>query len=83
VLVKRLSRISRKNQVTLPVAILRQAELAGGDRVSVSVDEQGRITLQPVRTPPDYRRFIGRWQGRSDYHSGAELVEEVRGPFSE
>jgi bifunctional DNA-binding transcriptional regulator/antitoxin component of YhaV-PrlF toxin-antitoxin module len=46
-----LTRVSRKNQVTLPVAALRQAHVQPGDELRVTVDEQGRLVLTPVEDP--------------------------------
>jgi bifunctional DNA-binding transcriptional regulator/antitoxin component of YhaV-PrlF toxin-antitoxin module len=39
------SRISTKNQATIPVAALRQAGLRAGDEVAVEVAGPGRIVL--------------------------------------
>ncbi len=44
-------RVSRKNQVTLPVAALRQAHISPGDELRVTVDEHGRLVLTPVEDP--------------------------------
>jgi bifunctional DNA-binding transcriptional regulator/antitoxin component of YhaV-PrlF toxin-antitoxin module len=46
-----VTRVSRKNQVTLPVAALRQAHVQPGDELRVTVDEQGRLVLTPVEDP--------------------------------
>jgi bifunctional DNA-binding transcriptional regulator/antitoxin component of YhaV-PrlF toxin-antitoxin module len=46
-----VTRVSRKNQVTLPVAALRAAHVKPGDELQVTVDEQGRLVLTPVEDP--------------------------------
>jgi bifunctional DNA-binding transcriptional regulator/antitoxin component of YhaV-PrlF toxin-antitoxin module len=46
-----VTRVSRKNQVTLPVAALRQAHISPGDELRVTVDEQGRLVLTPFEDP--------------------------------
>lgn len=46
-----VTRLSRKNQVTLPVAALREAHLKPGDELQVTVDERGRLVLTPVEDP--------------------------------
>lgn len=46
-----VTRLSRKNQVTLPVAALRQAHLKPGDELRVSVDDRGRLVLTPIEDP--------------------------------
>jgi len=46
-----VTRLSRKNQVTLPVAALREAHIKPGDELRVSVDGRGRLVLIPVEDP--------------------------------
>ena len=46
-----VTRLSRKNQVTLPVAALREAHIKPGDELRVSVDGRGRLVLTPVEDP--------------------------------
>lgn len=41
-----MSRVSSKNQVTIPAAILREAGLAPGDEVRVRVAGPGRLELE-------------------------------------
>jgi len=53
----RTTRISAKNQATLPVEVLRRAGLRAGDEVSVSADGAGRIVLEPAT------RAVRRWAG--------------------
>jgi AbrB family looped-hinge helix DNA binding protein len=58
-----ITRVSRKNQVTLPVAALRQAHVKPGDELQVIVDEQGRLVLVPVEDPLE--ALIGSMPGVS------------------
>ena len=52
-----MSRVSRKNQVTIPVKVLRDAGLAAGDEVVVRAAGEGRIELE--RADDLVRRFAG------------------------
>lgn len=58
-----VTRVSRKNQVTLPVAALRQAQVKPGDELRVTVDEDGRLVLTPVEDPLE--ALIGSMPGLS------------------
>jgi len=44
--VKDMSRVSSKNQVTIPVSVLREAGLAAGDEVVMRATGSGRIELE-------------------------------------
>jgi bifunctional DNA-binding transcriptional regulator/antitoxin component of YhaV-PrlF toxin-antitoxin module len=57
------TRISSKNQVTLPVAALAAAHLRAGDRLRVEAEGDGKIVLLRDRDPLD--RFIGAIPGLS------------------
>ncbi|HEV2952571.1 MAG TPA: AbrB/MazE/SpoVT family DNA-binding domain-containing protein, partial [Candidatus Dormibacteraeota bacterium] len=56
-----LTRVSTKNQVTLPVGALKAAHLKSGDQVRVEVSGEGRILL--VREQDILDRFIGSIPG--------------------
>lgn len=45
------SRISSKNQVTIPVDALREAGLTAGDRLIATVDGPGRLVLERDSDP--------------------------------
>lgn len=45
------SKISAKNQITLPIAALDQAGLAKGDRVVIRVEGPGRILIEHSDNP--------------------------------
>ncbi|MFN2581982.1 MAG: AbrB/MazE/SpoVT family DNA-binding domain-containing protein [Candidatus Dormibacteria bacterium] len=56
-----MPRISAKNQITLPVDVLKRAGLAGGDEVLIEADEPDRIIVRRARR--DWRRGIGVFHG--------------------
>lgn len=68
-----MSLISRKNQVTLPVEVLREAGLAAGDDVTVRAIGAGRLEL--VRAEDLAREFAGVVDG-SVYPPG--YLDELR-----
>jgi AbrB family looped-hinge helix DNA binding protein len=45
-MVKRMARISTKNQVTIPVAVLEEAGLHAGDQVVVEALEEGELRIR-------------------------------------
>ena len=52
-----MSKVSSKNQVTIPVSVLRTAGLSAGDEVVVRVAGQGRIEIE--RADDLIARFAG------------------------
>lgn len=68
-----MSRISRKNQVTLPVDALREAGLEPGDDVRVQAVGHGR--LEVVRTEDLVAEFAGVF-GATVYPPG--YLDELR-----
>lgn len=52
-----MSRVSRKNQVTIPVRVLREAGLAAGDDLVIRAAGEGRVELE--RAEDLVRRFAG------------------------
>ncbi len=52
-----MSRVSSKNQVTIPVSVLRAAGLAAGDDVVIRVAALGRIEV--ARADDPIARFAG------------------------
>ena len=57
------ARLSRKNQVTLPVAVLADAHVRPGDELRVEVEGDGRILL--VRSGDPVDQFTGTVAGLS------------------
>jgi len=60
---KGVTRVSRKHQVTLPVAALRQAQVKQGDELRVEVKGNGQILLVREQDPLD--RYAGVVPGLS------------------
>jgi AbrB family looped-hinge helix DNA binding protein len=58
-----ITRVSSKNQVTLPVAALRAAHVQPGDELRVEADGDGRLILVRVSDPLD--DFLGTLPGLS------------------
>lgn len=58
-----LTRVSSKNQITLPIAALVAANVHSGDQLRVEVEGAGRILL--VRDPDPLDEFIGALPGLS------------------
>lgn len=66
------SRISSKNQVTLPVAVLGAAGLRAGDRLRVTVRGPGELVL--VREPGALAEYAGKLTGAY----GPGYLDELR-----
>jgi AbrB family looped-hinge helix DNA binding protein len=64
------TRISAKNQITLPVDALRKAGLEPGDEVEIEVDGPGRVSV--LRADD----VIARYAGTFSYPPG--YLEELR-----
>jgi bifunctional DNA-binding transcriptional regulator/antitoxin component of YhaV-PrlF toxin-antitoxin module len=45
------TRLSTKNQITLPVEIIRKAGFKVGDNINCTVNKEGRIELSPAENP--------------------------------
>ena len=45
------TRLSAKNQITLPVEIIRKAGFRVGDTINCTVTAEGRIELSPAENP--------------------------------
>ena len=58
-----MSKVSGKNQVTIPVSVLRAAGLSAGDDVVVRVAGQGRIEVE--RADDLIARFAGSLPART------------------
>ena len=69
------TRISSKNQITIPAEALRAAGLGPGDVLEVATAEPGQVTLRRAENP--YRRFAGVLTGV--YPPG--YLEELRGEW--
>ncbi|MGE0027072.1 MAG: AbrB/MazE/SpoVT family DNA-binding domain-containing protein [Thermoleophilia bacterium] len=59
--VRRTTRISTKNQITIPVEALREARLGPGDRLEVTAADDGRVVLRRADSP--FEEFAGALTG--------------------
>ena len=57
------TRVSRKNQITLPVSALKAARVSQGDELRVRANGEGRILLERSVDPLD--KFVGAVPGLS------------------
>jgi len=58
------TRLSSKNQVTLPVEIIRKAGFKAGDILNCAVNKEGKIELSPPENP--IMSLIGAGKGIFD-----------------
>lgn len=73
-----MSKLSRKNQVTIPVHVLREAGLAPGDEIVVRASGKGRIELE--RAGDLVARYAGSLPAGT-YPAGH--IDELRGEWRE
>ncbi len=60
-IVKEMPRISTKNQVTIPVAVLEEARLHAGDQVVVEAVEEGEVRIR--RGAVNFEKAFGALTG--------------------
>ena len=60
-MVKEMARISTKNQVTIPVAVLEEAGLQAGDHVVVEALDEGELRIR--RGEDSFERAFGAITG--------------------
>ena len=68
------ARLSSKHQVTIPVAILRQARIQAGDDLELVAAEDGRIVV--TRAHDALEDFIGDLPGLSEATNLEKLRDE-------
>ena len=62
------SRISSKNQITIPIEVLREVNLKPGDQVEFMIDKEERVVLSPLADAEwkkSLRRLAGSMPGLS------------------
>ena len=69
------SRISSKNQVTIPVEVLRNSNLQVGDEVEFAINNQGVVEVKKV---VPYNGFQALADAAGDTYIGFDLEEERR-----
>ncbi|MEY2841842.1 MAG: prlF antitoxin for toxin YhaV toxin [Actinomycetota bacterium] len=60
------SRISSKNQITIPVEVLREVNLKPGDQIEFMIDKEERIVLAPFAEQEwkkSLRKLVGSMPG--------------------
>lgn len=67
-----MSRISSKNQVTIPVDVLRDAGLKPGDDVRIRPLGRGRLEIERPSN------WVERWAGRLPELGPYEEIEKLR-----
>ncbi len=72
---KSTSRISSKNQVTIPVEVLRNSNLQVGDELEFAINSQGAIEIKKV---VPYNGFQALADAAGDTYIGFDLEEERR-----
>ncbi|MGH7881358.1 MAG: AbrB/MazE/SpoVT family DNA-binding domain-containing protein [Candidatus Dormibacteraceae bacterium] len=70
----RSPRLSSKNQITIPVRVLRKAHVKAGDEFRVEADEEGRIVMSRADDPLE--KFIGDLPGLSKATNLQRLRDE-------
>ncbi|MEY4104768.1 MAG: hypothetical protein RLZZ478_131 [Actinomycetota bacterium] len=72
------SRISSKNQITIPVEVLREVKMNPGDQVEFMIDKENRIVITTAQDA-DWKRSLRALAGSmpgfgraSDYQKGRE-----------
>lgn len=74
-----LTTVTRKGQITVPAEIRKALDLQIGDKVAVSLDENGSLhaELRPIRSVADMT--FGSIQARSRPEEGEDLREKFMG----
>src|ERR671931_594408 len=67
-----MARISAKNQVTIPVAVLEEAGLHAGDQVVVEALEEGELRIR--RGELGFERAFGALNGNDPHHARARTL---------
>ena len=69
------SRISSKNQITIPVEVLREMSLMPGDRVEFHINKDNRLVITPVDS--EWLKTLDEILGSmTDVYEGFDLQKE-------
>jgi AbrB family looped-hinge helix DNA binding protein len=69
------SRISSKNQITIPVEVLREMSLKPGDRVEFHINKDNRLVVTPVDS--EWLKTLDEVLGSmTDVYEGFDLQKE-------
>ena len=69
------SRISSKNQITIPVEVLREMSLLPGDRVEFHINKDNRLVITPVDS--EWLKTLDEILGSmTDVYEGFDLQKE-------
>lgn len=69
------SRISSKNQITIPVEVLREMSLKPGDRVEFHINKDNRLVVTPVDS--EWLKTLDEVLGSmTDVYEGFDLMKE-------
>ncbi len=60
---KKVTSVTRKGQVTIPLVVRERLGIAYGDKVEFSFNEEGEVLIKPVKT--DIDRLYGILCGKS------------------
>ena len=80
-----IATVTSKGQLTIPADLRRDLGLRQGDRIEFAREEAGVYTVRRVVDKAAIDRAIETWRGRMQPagRSGAEIVEELRGPLDD
>ncbi|MBM3655657.1 MAG: AbrB/MazE/SpoVT family DNA-binding domain-containing protein [Actinobacteria bacterium] len=71
------SRISSKNQITIPVEVLREMSLTPGDQVEFHISKENRLVITPVDS--EWLKTLDEILGSmSEIYEGFDLEKERR-----
>jgi AbrB family looped-hinge helix DNA binding protein len=76
------SRISSKNQITIPIEVLREVKLQPGDQIEFMIDKEERVVLAPIaeaKWKKTLRSLAGTMPGLSqefDYRKERQVWEQ-------
>ena len=69
------SRISSKNQITIPVEVLREMSLKPGDRVEFHINKDNRLVITPIDS--EWLKTLDEILGSmTDVYEGFDLQKE-------